>query len=86
MQLQEILYHLECEGDIFYLKELIDNKLVKEVILKSCQRHKCKKKLAEDLVRDYTLRYYRYEDDFTEERYIHEITKYIGRRVRSNQC
>jgi hypothetical protein len=87
LQLQEILYHLNTEGDINYLKNLVRNELIQEVVNNASKRHKCKKKILEDLVCDYTLWYFKFEGnvDLIEVRYLESIKKYLGRTVRNKK-
>jgi hypothetical protein len=82
MKLQEVLYEIKVNGETLYLKDLINNLEVHDVILNAHRRHKCKNKILEDLVRDYTLQYYQYSEDFTIERYLNGLKKFLGRKAR----
>jgi hypothetical protein len=84
MQLSEILYHLNVEGDVNYLNDLVKNQLVKEVIIAASKRHKCKQDVLQSWLCDYTIRYYKWDDsEYCEERYLNLIRKYLGRKARS---
>jgi hypothetical protein len=84
MQLSEILYHLNVEGDVNYLKDLVKNQLVKDVITAASKRHKCKQGVLRSWLCDYTIRYYKWDDgEYCEERYVQAIRKFLGRKARS---
>lgn len=82
MKLTEILYHIKINGDWNYLRDLMKDEQVKTLIVGVCKRHRCKADVARELLKDYTVRCYRYDEEFTEERYINNARKYLGRRVR----
>lgn len=82
MKLHEILYEIKVNGDLNFLRDLMRDEQIKNAISGVCKRHKCKADVARELLRDYTVRCYRYDDNFTEERYLNNVRKYLGRRVR----
>lgn len=86
MTLKELLYKIKIEGDISYLHELLKNEQVKGIITSIVKKYKYNSKdvknIVESFIQDFTLKYYEYMDDYTEERYINFIRKYLGRKVR----
>ena len=83
MRLQQILYQIKVNGDWNYLRNLMRDEQVKSVVSSVCKRNKCKSDVARELLKDYTVRYYRMDEEFVEERYLNSIKKYLGRKVRN---
>ena len=82
MQLSQILYEIKVNGDFNFLRDLMRDDQIKNVISGVCKRHKCKSDVTRDLLIDYTVRCYRYDKTLTEVRYLNNARKYLGRRVR----
>lgn len=82
MLLIKVLYEIKVNGDLGFLKDLMRDEQVKSVISGVCKRHKCKVDEVKELLRDYTLKNYRFDEDFTEERYLNGLRKYLGRKIR----
>jgi uncharacterized protein (UPF0216 family) len=68
------------------LKLLIKDEQVKEVIKAIGKRSKCKRKVLEEMLQEWTMRSYRFdmESEYVEERYLNLIRKYLGRKVFGN--
>lgn len=82
MQLSQILYEIKVNGNLNCLRDLMRDEQIKNVLSGVCKRHKCKADVARELLVDYTVRCYRYDEKFTEERYLNNVRKFLGRRVR----
>lgn len=82
LQLQEILYHLNVEGDISYLKQLLEHEEVKEIILNAHNRHKCKTKILKQLLLDYVIHEYEYTEVWMTERFKNGAKKWLGQKAR----
>ena len=82
MRLQQILYEIKVTGDLNYLKDLVRDNEVKSIINNVCKRNKCKSDIVRELLKEYTVRYYRMNSEFVEERYLNSIKKYLGRKAR----
>jgi hypothetical protein len=82
MQLSQILYEIKVNGDLNFLRDLMRDEQIKNTISGVCKRHKCKANIVRELLKDYTVRCYRYDENFIEERYLNNARKYLGRRVR----
>jgi hypothetical protein len=63
---------------------LIQDEQVKEVIKAIGKRSKCKRKVLEEMLQEWTMRSYRFDEVYTEERYINLIKKYLGRKLIGN--
>jgi hypothetical protein len=82
MELSSLLERIKVDGDLQHLKQLVKDNKVQHVIENVCKRNHCKRNVIEDLLKDYTIRYYKYDDEYTEERFINSIKKYLGRKGR----
>jgi hypothetical protein len=89
MKLSEILWKIKCNGEVSALKLLIKDEQVREVIKAIGKRSKCKRKVLEEMLQEWTMRNYRWDYDacdewILEERYLNLIRKHLGRRVFNN--
>jgi hypothetical protein len=85
LKLQEILYHLNVEGDMNFLKDLVRNQSVQNVIIAASKRHKCKQDVLKSWLCDWVIRYYKFDDgEYCEERFLEMARKYLGRKARKN--
>ena len=81
MELYEILYEI-YNGNFDLLSDLINNPDVHKIILNAHKRHKCKVKILENLVKDYMREYEYHASEYVVERFLNDIKKYLGRKVR----
>lgn len=87
LNLKEILKLIKIENKTEYLQDLIKNNKIKSIIGGIVRKYNYNltdiKQITENLVMEYTIRYYEYTEDYTEEKYINFIRKYLGRKVKS---
>jgi hypothetical protein len=81
MKLQEILYQIKVMSDVNYLKDLYKDEFVRDIITHVNKHSKCKRSLLIDLLEQYVLEFYVYEEsEYISERFLNDIRKYLGRR------
>lgn len=81
--LKEILYLITENGELHYLKELVKNEQVKQIIKNVSNRNKCKSNSVIQYLNDCVVRYYQHdESEYVEERFLNLIKKYLGRKAR----
>jgi NADPH-dependent ferric siderophore reductase len=86
--LREILYDISVNRNFTkkQIKELFDNEEVYEVMCAAKKRHKCRISQVRELVQDYTIRYYEFDDgEYCVDRYLHQLQKHIGKGIRGNK-
>lgn len=79
--LEELLYNIKIDNNPYYVNQLVKNKQIYGIIFDTCRRYKIRKIIVEEWIKEYTLKYYKYSEIYTIERYCNEIRKYIGRKA-----
>jgi hypothetical protein len=79
--LEELLYNIKINNNPYYVNQLVKNKQIDKIIFDTCRRYKIRRMIVERWIKEYTLKYYRYSEIYTIERYCNEIQKYIGRKA-----
>jgi hypothetical protein len=83
LSLRDILYEIKINGDINFIKDLCKNEEVRDVITKVSQRSRCDKSILINILKEYVLNEYMFDtSDYCEDRFVNNIKKYLGRRVR----
>lgn len=81
LSLQELLEKTKKEKNPFYTKEILRSKKVSTVINYVCRKFKVKRLQVELWIIEYTLKYYKLDDLYIEERFLNGIRKYTGRKA-----
>jgi hypothetical protein len=79
--LQELLYEIKINENIYFIPKLLKNKEVEEIVFGLCRRYKVRKMIVDKILQDYVVREYVYSDIFTVERFKNEVVKWVGRKV-----
>jgi hypothetical protein len=79
--LQEILYEIKVNENIYFLPKLLKNKEVEEIVFGLCRRYRVRKMIVDKIIQDYVIREYVYSQIFTIQRFKNEIVKYVGRKM-----
>jgi CHAT domain-containing protein len=90
LSLDELLYLIKEQGEIPYSQQLLKNEQVKEVIKRTTSRIKSENKedlyqKAHVIIQDIVIREYRYDSEYTEERFLNIIKKSLGKRLRNGE-
>jgi hypothetical protein len=79
--LQELLYEIKVNENIYFIPKLLKNKEVEEIVFGLCRRYKVRKMIVDNILQDYVIKSYVYSNIFTVERFKNEVMKHVGRKV-----
>lgn len=79
MSLKEVLYDIKVNGNAPRVKDLVKTEEVRSLIRQLVTRYGADhKEVFRIWLNHFTIVRYKYEEDFTEERYLHYARKHIG--------